>query len=357
MGLVLTILFLVFYFHLFSFDVGPCMSKLFKWNNFTPKEVFDNEVMSSVLPVQGIAGKCDWILGKRYAGKEAFGNFSKLPRSIILYPPNLKKLPLVFNCLPLNIRFVLIIAGEDQTFPRGVDTRYRKFGITMKEWHSLLNDTRIVHFFVSQLDVPPIPERVTPIPVGLSPRDSSILRTYSSLIKPINITNRKARLLFAHRVRTGEGTFYERKIVQDLCLGPWSSFCDVIEVQRQQFNPLLSEYNFLLSVHGGGIEPNPNAWTALINGAIPVMRHFPSDSIFHDLPVLWVGHTIFHENGTYIWQENMLNAERLELEKKRLERFFVVPQMREKVVKKLMLKYWWDLVEEKLKLIDLPMNS
>jgi hypothetical protein len=53
----------------------------------------------------------------------------------------------------------------------------------------------------------------------------------------------------------------------------------------------------------------------------------------------------------------MLNAERLELEKKRLERFFVVPQMREKVVKKLMLKYWWDLVEEKLKLIDLPMNS
>jgi hypothetical protein len=77
--------------------------------------------------------------------------------------------------------------------------------------------------------------------------------------------------------------------VFDQCTGPWAAFCDVRHPDPSDFLTVLREYPFLLCVHGGGIDPSPKAWMALLSGVIPVMQRYPGvEPIYKDLPVVWV---------------------------------------------------------------------
>ena len=69
--------------------------------------------------------------------------------------------------------------------------------------------------------------------------------------------------------------FEERNHVHSLCQGRWSSLCRFRSLSGKDHLLALQTFSFLLCAHGEGVEPNPQAWTALLHGVIPVIRHFP----------------------------------------------------------------------------------
>ena len=48
----------------------------------------------------------------------------------------------------------------------------------------------------------------------------------------------------------------------------------------------LSRYNFTICVHGGGIDPSPRAWEAIMRGSIPIIRESPVAEAYRMLPVV-----------------------------------------------------------------------
>jgi len=90
-------------------------------------------------------------------------------------------------------------------------------------------------------------------------------------------------------------------------------------------------------VHGGGIDPNPLAWTALLAGTIPIIQKFPGGSIYDDLPVVKISSL-------------STGAINLELLSKWLHQY--EPQFygneRVKVVEMLMTDFWWSKIQLKV---------
>lgn len=99
----------------------------------------------------------------------------------------------------------------------------------------------------------------------------------------------------------------------------------------------IAKYPFLICAHGGGIDPNPNAWSALLAGTIPIIQRFAGDSIYDDLPVILV-EQLPSDNLTMHnlrqWRDRL--APMFEGEKRKL------------VVEKLMTNFWWNKIISKL---------
>jgi len=83
-----------------------------------------------------------------------------------------------------------------------------------------------------------------------------------------------------------------------------------------------------------------------MNGVIPIMRHFPGDDIYNDLPVLFVGERKTPETGQYEWGPELLSAQILEEAWERLSPLY--DENGSFIEKKLTLGYWWELVQAKL---------
>jgi hypothetical protein len=54
------------------------------------------------------------------------------------------------------------------------------------------------------------------------------------------------------------------------------------------YRTLLSTYAFVLCPEGGGLDPSPKAWEALLAGCIPIIRRNASSEGHAHLPVLFV---------------------------------------------------------------------
>jgi len=299
--------------------------------------------------VQGFAVFFDWVLGIRHQPNQAFGDLSSLPRSIWFNSElvSTEIIVSVLDCLPRNHSLVIFIGDEDRTIPRGIDRRYGGH-ISMEDWTSLQRDPRIVHLFVTNLDVPPN-FKVTAIPVGINPQEGiPLIQDRKSLIvQNKTIITRPLSIAFTNRVREGIGTWAERNTVQRLCQNEWKSFCNVSQPPIRTFESFIKSYSFLFCIHGGGLDPNPNAWTALLNGVIPIMRHFPSDTIYSDLPVLFLGppKNETTETGQFPWSAEMLSPEFLAKKREELAPWFFNVTLRERVVEKLMMRFWWAKVQ------------
>lgn len=47
-------------------------------------------------------------------------------------------------------------------------------------------------------------------------------------------------------------------------------------------------FHFIACIHGGGIDPSPKAWEALMVGTIPIIQHSTLDDAYSRLPVMFV---------------------------------------------------------------------
>jgi hypothetical protein len=50
----------------------------------------------------------------------------------------------------------------------------------------------------------------------------------------------------------------------------------------------MKDAQFCICARGGGYDPSPKAWSALINGCIPIIQHSPVDEAYSRFPVVFV---------------------------------------------------------------------
>ena len=104
-------------------------------------------------------------------------------------------------------------------------------------------------------------------------------------------------------------------------------FSHLLDVTEQ----LLAEHAFVLCVRGGGLDPSPKAWTALIHGAVPLI-HCPSlMQAYGELPVVPLPG----------WQADAITFEKLKTWRRQLAPRMESPSARQALQSQLTLDHWW----------------
>lgn len=340
----------------------------------------------------GFAARCDWVLGSRAVLNQrtlprftAWGDLGKdeavpnipLPRTVFVQTSNQQKFhDQLLPCFPTTHRFVLITGDYDATTPRQVDVRFHKNKrLKPGTWEAWLADPRILHLFIEHLDVAPPSNRVTPIPVGFNDKefpqtnrnpDAALLEppTFTKFRDPttnnatrLPMAQRPVRIVFTNRVRTGK-QWEDREFARNAC--EQLSHCDVnTDIPREIYGSVLrQEYTFAICAHGGGIEPNPNVFTTILNGVIPIVAPFPGQSMYKDLPVVIMQddeddgerqQAAGDENIQSPWknvdQSKFLTQEFLAQKLRELAPYFDDADKRARVLDTFLSQFWWDKVE------------
>jgi hypothetical protein len=298
-------------------------------------KLLNSEIMNTRLfnkKLTGLASKCDIIIleensiiKNNYNYDTIFINTrDKNGNSIIFfYDYILKQI--------YNKKINLIIAGEDWTFPRSIDKRMiRTNPHKMKIFQEIINHPNINKIFVENLDMNLNQSKIIPIPLGINPAEGPInfnyFNKYFSKNKILKVTN-------LNRDRNGKGQWAERGIVRSLCNTKWSS---VFVKVNQNFNQnkylkILSKYAFTLCIHGGGLDPCPKLFEAIICGVIPIIKECkPLTNIFLDLPVVIVKK----------WTPRLINHRILKIWYEKYKKFHLDDKLRFETLKKLSLDYW-----------------
>ena len=59
-------------------------------------------------------------------------------------------------------------------------------------------------------------------------------------------------------------------------------------INKELYIKLITSVPFVLCVHGGGLDPSPKAWEAIMLGTIPIIQHSTLDDAYEQLPVVFV---------------------------------------------------------------------
>jgi hypothetical protein len=290
--------------------------------------------------LSGIAARCDWVVLSderepqvvlwRREGRES-------PRHVFL---SLRQpyAALAFfeqEVLPrIRAPFRLVSGSEDVTLPRQLDRRWRPFTAEEQQrMGRLLDDPRLLAWAAENLDAA-IHPKLMPLPLGLTfPEGGAehplpIPRIPRQACRPL-------RLLCAHRVR--EGPQWElRRQVQELARQELAAWCTVLEeeVPERRFIQLLRQHAFVLCVTGGGLDPSPKAWLAMLHGTIPVVQSSALDGAYQDLPVAFV------EN----WSAEALQPQQLAAWQRSLITAIDTPEGRRRTLERLGLEHWWERI-------------
>ena len=241
----------------------------------------------------GFPLRCDWVIGTRLshwrqiAAETVFGDPRIKPKTIFVMREHLQHFhDYILPCLQRQERFVLIIGDQDTTTPRQIDKRYRfkppvgifypsghaEHNFEYSTWLAWMRDTRIGHIFVEHLDERTHPKKVSPIPIGLSPHEISHEIMHYSTCDVVEklafspLRSRPLKVRFTNRLRQGP-QFESRALCKEACDTSWKPFCVSARAPGgEAFLREIQQYPFLICAHGGGIDPNPMAWTALLVG-------------------------------------------------------------------------------------------
>lgn len=294
---------------------------------------------------EGFPAMADWVIGLRAAhggwipkNTSYFGDPTKPPKFIFLQSDNTE--PFIENILPCLSRKVVVMIGDgDKTVPRQIDLRYGPL-ITMEQWDRLLAHPLVAHVWACHLDVAPS-KKASLLPVGLNPINFDFENhDWDWLLKemnkpPGNLLQRQLKVLQIDRVRS-EAQWDTRKKIAELCVTTWSSFCQAAQMDHASFHGFLKQFSFLICGQGGGLDPNPKAFTALALGVIPIIKKFESDFMYRDMPVIIVDD----------WTEDALSVEKLEKWRKEFAPFFEDPVKWSKVEERVSTAFWKKLVEQ-----------
>lgn len=329
----------------------------YNFQSWSPNTNFTWKVMSTVQvePSQpsGFASRCDWVLGSRPTNSglsppyTVWGRIEILPRTVFLQSFELQRFHNnLLPCFPEWHKFVLIIGDQDLTTPKQTDLRWGSPMLDASAWDSWLKDDRVLHLFVEHLDTASPADRVTPIPVGFNPDEF----VGWNPDKALQLTHRESRpiserpigMVFTNRIReNGYGQWNDRFMAMTMCQN--LPFCDIqTSTPPSSFLEMIQKYPFLLCVHGGGIDPNPCAFSALLAGVIPIIAPFPGQGIYRGLPVLFTDGQ-WNETAMYFTIGSLNKTLHY------FAPFFENPNLHSTMVEKLMSQYWWDMVEAVLR--------
>jgi hypothetical protein len=337
----------------------------YQFQQWSPNTNLTWRVMSTIqighFTPSGFASRCDWVLGSREIHREhvsndtAWGRLEMLPRTIFVQTDELQRFnDNILPCFPNSHKFVIIIGDHDATTPAQKDLRYSQ-KLMAKDWQAWIDDDRILHLFVEHLDTASPRNRVTPIPLGLNPMD--IVGHPDTVLdrapRPVPISTRQPRMVFTNRFvwvmprRYLQNQWNDRTLVQKAC--EQLPHCDLrTKVKLERYVETIEEYPFLLCVHGGGIDPNPNLFTALLAGLIPIITTpFAGQTMYDGWPVVIVDGVQVSQDSNNVTTSN-LSPEFLAQKLKEFAPYFEDETKRATVLKRLTSQYWWDKVEARL---------
>jgi hypothetical protein len=287
----------------------------------------------------GIAARCDWIVLSDHDAPKAclIKQRPGPPRTVFvsLRQPFVAIEFFFHQVLPkIKTLFVLVTGSEDVTVPTQVDHRWRRFNARERDMLERIRvDARIVAWFAENLDT--AAAKMHPLPTGMVPppdprNDGSLPQS-----RPEH-SSRPLKVLCCHRAREGD-QWQTRRTVIESCRADRSGLCQIIEeeLELDAFVRALRQHAFVLCVEGGGLDPSPKAWMAILNGAIPIVRRTPTSEAYRQLPVAFIDD----------WSQPFLDHGWLESERTRLAPMFDDQAKWQAVQRRLGLDFWWGRIQ------------
>ncbi|MEM8770361.1 MAG: sulfotransferase [Pseudomonadota bacterium] len=303
--------------------------------------LFPKHKGASAYALTGIAERCDWVLltdDKHPVSELRRQKKTERPRHVFLSlrsPFDAIK-HFETKVLPLLDRpFVLVSGSEDVTLPNQKDQRWRSF--TDEERKSLLrllDHPLLITWFCENLDEA-AHTRLRSLPTGMVYADGDPkTRVAPPFCKPMR--DRPVRALCGHRVRAGNQWTMRRR-VSDIAQSHWQAWCTLLneEVSEAAYIKAIEQHAFVICVEGGGVDPSPKAWQAILHGAIPIIRRSAVEEAYRELPVAFVED----------WSADAINEKRLAAWLQELRGAFEKPALRRETLRRLSLDYWWEKVD------------
>ncbi len=289
--------------------------------------------------VSGIAARCDWVVltdmekSKTHLHKNVP---TQSPRHIFLSRshPFVAIRYFVNRILPgLKHPFVLVSGSHDTTIPNQLDKRFRRFnGVEKGLIDQLMKHPLLLHWMVENIDEIRSP-KMSPLPCGMVfPRAGS----HDLIVPEIrSLRDRPGQILCAHRIRGG-GQWETRSQVSRLARTDWADMTTVVEgeVSEKAYSDLIQSHKFVLCVQGGGLDPSPKAWQAILHGAIPIIKSSALQAAYKELPVVFVPE----------WEAAAITEVKLNNWVDSLEPW--ITANRSQVIERLGIDYWWAKIEK-----------
>ena len=296
----------------------------------------------------GIHSYCDWIIGCRQVSwkhleiTNCWGNPDILPKIIFVSITSFRLFfYIIYPYIPNDHKYIIIIADEDTTVPFSKDDkRYPSDEImSPKMWNAIITNKQIIHIFCTHLEIP-YTHKYSPIPVGFNPLEHPNNNIDHLLNININLDILKKPLKIKGCCRIREDSQWEdRKKVKKLCNLEWKDFSDWGPISKNNFFDEIQNYSFLFCPHGGGIDPNPKAFSAIFLGTIPIMKKFVNcEYLYNDLPVVFIDD----------WSANYITKEKLIKWRSELKPYFYNKKKRSQVIEKLSTEYWLKKIKSKI---------
>lgn len=275
----------------------------------------------------------DWSLHRQGFN----GDLTKQPRFVFVKGDFACIQRFCLDYLPLidsNSRFVLVTGDTDATIPLQVDKRFSPNDSDQIDLlRHLHDDPRLIHWYAQNIDS--LWSKLTPIPLGYWERGGT--RLYRRVLRRSRtapIRHRPLKVFCAHRVRSGR-QWDKRRLVTEKSLNEWRDVVDYFaSVEPSRFFATVGRYPFVMCVGGGGLDPCPKAWTALLAGAIPIIEANETTQAYKDLPVVYVES----------WQTLRLDREVLQGWLDQHAARFDELNFEQSVLRKLSMGYWLNTV-------------
>jgi len=281
-----------------------------------------------------ICKKCDWLIyNKRIINLTNTNN----PKNVCLNKTaSLGGLEIMFpffinQVLPLiKNKFNLIITSSDQTFPYSTDLRYKKTPNINILLNILYNNSYLNKIFVENLDT--IHPKCVPIPIGAI---KNICKKFDFDMIPYN-SLRNINVFCCHRKRP-QMQFKDRDIVSNLCLNEWKKFVHHADnLSQEEFFKNMLQSKFTICVHGGGIDPCPKAFEAMICGSIPIIQHSTMDAVWEKFPVVLVDN----------WHKDSITEQKLNRWYNKLKNRYIDVDKRKECIEMMTMDYWWNIIDK-----------
>lgn len=235
----------------------------------------------------------------------------------------------------INNPFVMIITGEDLTFPNQVDPRWQEYiqlDLIKNTYNDIINHPLLIHCYIENRDS--THNKTSSIPLGMNPRempDHNIDYITKYMDNYPSIKSRDLKAISIHRLRDGD-----REIINDLNIKHWSDY--VINngnYLKDSWWKLLQTYPFIICAHGGGLDPCPKVWEALCVGCIPIIKHSALDDVYSNFPVVFVDN----------WEPNTISLKNLLDWREKYSEYYDNPDIRKSWINKLYLNFWGDKIK------------
>lgn len=290
--------------------------------------------------VTGVAARCDWVVLSDAKAPTVHLRRNKktdAPRHVFLSmrSPFVAITHFANNILPhLNESFVLVSGSEDATVPLQQDKRWRPYNDQERAAIShILDHPKLLHWFAENIDAG-ADERFSPLPTGMVYADGQLRTQQFAPTAPL-LKQRPLQVFCAHRLRDGP-QWETRKRVNRLARSDWAPFTTLVEegLSEREFLLTIERHAFVLCVEGGGLDPSPKAWQAILHGAIPIIRRSPVSRAYEELPVVIVDE----------WRSDAITEKKLREWLTTFSDAFDTPAGRRNTLFRLGAEYWWSKI-------------